>query len=173
MHVRQVLARHRGEPSRSLIFGFPIYFQMDQDVCTTVAKELSEHGTRWEMRRATPNLYRNIPAECGVYMFVFQSSLNLELENQVDFRPAWALYVGRAGSASSVQTLKERYRNAYGRYLGRNPEVLWNSNKPRSRNDLLAKYLTIYPLQYWYLIIRDRTKIEHSEERLIKLLNRH
>ena len=170
-HVRQVLAKYRANPSVGLSFELPIYFQMDQDVCQVLTDEVYKHGAQWEVRTATPNLYQQIPACCGIYMFLFQSNFKFELANQLAFSPAWILYIGRAGSANSKSTLKDRYKGEYCRYIGESPEVLWNDTIPRNRKELLAKYLTIYPLQYWYSIIEDRSKIEFIEDRLIKLLN--
>lgn len=168
--LRKVLARHREDPPPSLDFSLAIHHQLDQEFCTAVTEMLGENGASWEKLRATPTLWNQIPAECGLYMFVFESSLALEAEDTA-FRPAWVLYVGRAGSAESTRTLKDRYKEEYSKYVSGSAENLWASEYPRTRAQKLSKYLTMFPLQYWFATIQNRAAIPDLEDRLIKLLS--
>jgi len=169
--VRRTLAKYRENPAVGLNFTFPISWQMDEDACRAITDELKSHGTKWECRKAVPSLHNSIPAKTGIYMFSFHSKLSLDLASEDQFIPSWVLYIGRAGSKSSERTLKERYRSEYAKYVGGDLEELWSDAHPSCRADLMKRYLCIYPLQYWYSVVEDRTKIEYLEERMIRYLS--
>ena len=167
--VRDTLARHREDPPAGIPSVLPIHHQMDRQFCEVVTKDLAKYCTHWETRLATPTLWQQLPAECGVYMFVFASSLSIQLTSEA-FSPAWVLYVGRAGSANSTRTIKDRYKGEYCKFVGGDPEVLWKGAAPNRREDRLAYFLAIYPLKFWYATVADRDQIPMIEDRLIKLL---
>ncbi len=167
--VREVLARHREQPSVGLDITFPIYWQMDEDLGHAIEVELKAHGS-WECMRATPSLGDHIPAKTGLYMFVFRSHIELSLDGNSGHRPLWVLYVGRAGSHESTKTLRDRYKGEYAKYVGGDLEQLWGEGQPKGRVENLKRYLSIWPIEYWWLVIDDRSKIPHLEDRLIKLL---
>jgi hypothetical protein len=167
--VRTTLARHREDPPPGLSCLVPIHHQMDQDFCGAISSDLKKYSTAWESRRATPDLWKQLPAETGIYMFVFVSPLSL-LTTAEHYSPSWVLYVGRAGSATSQRTIKDRYKGEYCKYVGADPEILWADKGSSSRDERLAKYLAIYPLSFWYTTIAEREKIPHIEDCLIKLL---
>jgi hypothetical protein len=104
-------------------------------------------------------------------MFVYKTPVSFECANNASIYPRWVLYVGRAGNHERAGSLRQRYRDEYQRYLGGHPEVLWNVDKPTSRPDRLKKYLTIYPLEYWFCSIDDHKVIGNLEDRLIKLFS--
>ncbi len=108
----------------------PIHHQMDEDFCSVVTQDLKTNGAHWERRLATPTLWQQLPADTGLYMFVFASTLSLQLAGAASntFSPTWVLYVGRAGSPDSHRTIKDRYKGEYGKYVGADPEVLWNEH---------------------------------------------
>jgi hypothetical protein len=168
--VRETLARHREDPPPGMNLMLPIHHQMDQDFCGAVSNDLMRYCTAWEKRLATSDLWRQLPAQCGVYMFVFASTLVFRSESN-SFSPTWVIYVGRAGSATSNRTVRDRYYGEYCKYIGKNPEVLWHKTAPSTREERMARFLTIYPLQYWYTTIEDHEKIPSIEDRLIKLLS--
>ena len=147
----------------------PIHHQMDREFCDIVTKDLRDYCAHWETRLATPTLWQQLPASCGVYMFVFTSALAIQLTGQA-FSPTWVLYVGRAGSSTSTRTIKDRYKGEYCKYVGGDPEVLWKGPAPQRREERLAHYLAIYPLRFWYATVADRDRIPIIEDRLIKLL---
>lgn len=167
--VRQTLARHREDPPQGMGLTLPIHHQMDQDFCGAVSADLSKHCGAWEKRLATPDLWKQLPAESGVYMFVFASKLVFQTAT-ASFSPTWVLYVGRAGNATSNRTIRDRYQGEYCKYIGKDPEILWSTNAPTCREERMARFLTIYPLQYWFTTIADRSQIPNIEDRLIKLL---
>ncbi len=169
--VRDTLARHREQPSIGLDLTFPINWQLDVDLARMLSKDLRGAGTAWEVRRATPSLGDMVPAKCGLYMFVYRSHLDLAMAKGADHQPSWVLYVGRAGNAESARTLKDRYRGEYARYVSGDIEQLWSDEPVRGRAQMLQRYLCLWPLEYWFLVVEDRTKIVHLEDRLIKLLS--
>lgn len=167
--VRDVLARHREQPSIGLGLTFPINWQIDSDLGAALSKDLNASGATWEVRRATPSLGQSIPAKCGLYMFVYRSHLRMSLADGADHQSTWVLYVGRAGSAESNRTLKDRYKGEYSKYVGGDPEHLWSTEPVGNRAGMLKRYLSIWPLEYWFLVVEDRRTISHLEDRLIKL----
>lgn len=169
--VRRCLAKYRAGRVIGLGQEHPISFQMDADYCAVATEDLKKFGSEWEIRKATPTLWRQIPEKSGVYMFLFESTLTLHTANEVYFRPRVVLYVGRAGDDRSRKTLRDRYRYEYAKYIEGDVEALWSANQASTRSERLARYLTIYPLQYWYCIIEDHSKIAETEDALIKLLN--
>lgn len=169
--VRACLAKFRTGPIVGLVQEHPIGYQIDADYCSSITKELQKIGCKWETRRATPTLWRQIPNSSGVYLFLFESTLVLSTAQSSAFSPKLVLYVGRAGDDLSRRTLRERYKSEYSKYIGADIEGLWGKEEVRTRAERLARFLRIYPLQYWYCIIEDRSKIAEIESSLIKLLN--
>lgn len=167
--VRDALARHREQPSIGLDLTLPINWQIDSDLCMALGRDLEGVGGAWEVRRATPSLWQSIPSKCGIYMFVYRSHLKMSLADGNSHHATWILYVGRAGSSESARTLKERYRGEYGKYVGGDPENLWSSESLSGRAEMLRRYLSLWPLEYWFLVVEDRGTISHLEDRLIKL----
>jgi hypothetical protein len=167
--IRETLARHREQPSICLPLTFPISWQIDPDLGEMLSKDLHATGSAWEIRRATPGLWQSIPAKCGLYMFVYRSHLKLELDDSQKHQATWVLYVGRAGSPDSAGTLKDRYRSEYCKYIGGDPEQLWEIEPAIRRAANLKRYLSIWPTEYWFLVVNDRNVIAGLEDRLIKL----
>ncbi len=167
--VRETLARHRDQPAIALPLTFPINWQMDPDLGEMLSKDLSATGSTWEVRRATPSLWQMIPAKTGLYMFVYRSHLKLDLDDQQRHQATWVLYVGRAGSSDSERTIKDRYKSEYCKYVGGDPEQLWGDEAPSGRAAMLRRYLSMWPTEYWFLVVEDRSKIPELEDRLIKL----
>ena len=167
--VRTALARHREQPSIGLGMSLPINWQIDSDLSAALGKDLANTGASWEVRRATPSLWQTIPFKSGLYMFVYRSHLKMGLADGGFHQATWVLYVGRAGSSDSARTLKDRYRSEYCKYVGGDPENLWSEEPLTNRADVLRRYLSIWPLEYWFLVVEDRAGIPHLEDRLIKL----
>jgi hypothetical protein len=168
--IKQSLLSNKFSQPVCLDFELPLSFQLDNEYCKLLADEIKGINPYWEVRKATKTLWRTLPNDCGVYMFVFQSPLSMKAENS-EIRPQHVLYVGRAGDSNSQRTLKDRYKGEYSKYIGENPAVLWSDQPCKTRQERLKKYLTIHPLQYWFFSIDDRSKISQVEEKLIKILN--
>lgn len=169
--VRKTLSRNRTKPAIGLIQEIPISLQMDIDFCGAIEEEIGKHGEKWERRKATASLGEHIPAKNGIYMFVLESQLGFQSAVGGIFKPAWIIYIGRAGNEVSQRTLKDRYKGEYSKYIGGDPDILWSDSAVNSRAERLKKYLSIYPLWYWYCVVDDRTKICDIEDNLIKIFN--
>lgn len=169
--VKRHLALRRTSPVVGLSQEHPITYQMDADYCAAISDELRQYGGEWEVRKATPTLWKQIPEKCGVYLFLFESPLALKTAMGADFHPRVVLYVGRAGDQLSKKTLRDRYRYEYSKYVGGDLTLLWGEDRASNRAERLARYLTVYPLQYWFSTIEDNNRIAEVERSLIKLLN--
>ncbi len=169
--VKRHLALHRMSPPVGLNQDHPITYQMDVDFCSAISEQLKQCGAQWEVRKATPTLWKQIPEKCGVYLFLFESPLSLNTANGTEFHPKLVLYVGRAGDHESNKTLRDRYKAEYSKYVGGDLSQLWREERAANRSERLSRYLAIYPLQYWFCTIEDRSKIANVERTLIKLLN--
>jgi hypothetical protein len=83
----------------------------------------------------------------------------------------WVLYVGKAGTEEGKNdTIKHRYLNEYSNYLGKDASCLWDSHAPTDREQKLARYLTLRPMEYWFLSMGDVRDILILERKLIRLL---
>lgn len=169
--VKRQLALHRMSPPVGLNQDHPITYQMDEEFCEAISSQLKDCGGQWEIRKATPTLWKQIPEKCGVYLFLFESSLTLQTASGPDFHPRLVLYVGRAGDQLSRKTLRDRYKAEYSKYVGGDLAQLWGGDRAATRSERLSRYLAIYPLQYWFCTIEDHSKIADVERSLIKLLN--
>jgi hypothetical protein len=169
--VQEALARHRDQPSVLLDMSFPINWQLDQTLSEVLSTDLKLAGSSWEIMQATPTLWTQLPDKTGIYMFVYRSHIELQLQDGSLFTPKTVLYVGRAGNVNSKNTLRKRYKAGYVQYIDGSLEELWGHNGSRARADMLRRYLTLWPLQYWFLVIEDCTKIASIEDRLIKIFS--
>ena len=168
--IEECVARHRHERPPAINLNFPVFPNLDVAMCGVVTADLANVGTHWECSLAVKDLWQMLPAQSGLYMFVFRSPLELKMEAH-SHRPSWVLYVGRAGSESSTNTIKSRFREAYSKHLGGNPDELWSNETPPNREERLSRYLRIYPIEFWWLPVSDRSKIKMLEDHLIKLLD--
>jgi hypothetical protein len=105
-------------------------------------------------------------------MFVWRPEFTLRFAAPPEIeRLSWVLYVGKAGKqGGTTDTIKHRYIGEYSKYVGKDPSCLWDSNAPKDREDRLARYLTLRPLEYWFLIVEDLRDILILERKLIRLL---
>ncbi|RYZ90099.1 MAG: hypothetical protein EOP06_08345 [Proteobacteria bacterium] len=153
---------------------------MDNEECKGLATILHGTSLKWERKVATSTLWTMLPQERGLYMFVWCPELMFCCENRLDtsatdieyFR--WILYVGKAGvEDGKSDTLKDRYKNGYAKYVGNDPSLLWKSQPGENtkRDALLSRYLTLRPLEFWYLTLEDTYDILTLEKKLIKTLN--
>jgi hypothetical protein len=168
----RAIALHREDPSPSLPFALPIDKLMDDAHCRHIAEALKSLGGGWMSKKATKDLWRQLPEEPGLYMFVWTPCLSMTLERAPDnpHRFCWILYIGKTGDRGAM-TLRQRYRSGYAKYVERDPEALWDKQEPKGRAARLARYLRIQPLEYWYIVINDRPKIDQLEKRLVALLS--
>jgi hypothetical protein len=174
LRLRQCLELHRGSPSPTLRFEPPFDRLMDSQLCAALVSALASYGTPWTQKLATPELWQQIPAAHGLYMFVWRPPLRVSTaealpDTHVTF--PWVLYIGRAGNESGGGTLRDRYKREYMHYVAGDPEALWDAEMPQGREALLRRYLRLQPLEYWWSEVVERSRIVPLEKRLIELLN--
>ncbi len=164
--------RRHDAPIKPLVSVMALNDLLDAAFCREIARQLAEGGRRWEIHRATADLWQQIPDRPGLYMFVLCPNLTLrQAHPEKDVTIPQTLYVGRAGSASGSGTLRARYKSEYRNYVANDPDLLWEETADLDRKASLRKYLNVAPLQYWYLEVENRNYIRGLEAALIKLLN--
>ena len=164
--------RRHDTPIKPLLSAMAFNDLLDAALCKEISQQLAEGDRRWEIHRATSDLWQQIPDRPGLYMFVFAPLLFLrQAHPEREVTIPQTLYVGRAGSASGSGTLRARYKTEYRNYVACDPERLWEENPDADRKATLRKYLNVSPLQYWYLEVENRDYIKGLESALIKLLN--
>jgi len=169
--ISQLLAFHREGPNMGLEIFIPLNYQMDLEFCDATSSALAKSGGAWEVKKATPDLWRQLPKEGGLYMFVFESALSLSLASETTVPARAILYIGKAGGQDGQGTLRDRYRKEYSNYIGKDPGVLWNGVHPTNRKARLERYLTIFPLQYWFIVLNNLEEVKKLEGNLIKIFN--
>lgn len=141
--------------------------------CEAISKLLREGGARWECAPATRTLGDSLPAERGLYMFVWCPPLTLEMESpRSKYRPSWVLYVGKAGvEGGTHDTIQQRYVSEYSKYVGSDPNCLWDKPTTDDRHARLGRYLSLRPLEHWFLPLKNPKEITHLERSLIRIFN--
>jgi hypothetical protein len=170
--LNKALERHRDDDPPRLDFSVPLDRLMDAAHCRTLEDDIQQVAADgWEVVKATPTAWRMIPASPGLYMFVWQPAFELHVATAPSGRITfpWVLYVGKAGDGINRNTLKSRYKDEYASLVGADPEVLWSTRPPTSRQARLTRFLSIVPLQFWYCAIEDGSAIHALEKRLFTL----
>jgi hypothetical protein len=81
------------------------------------------------------------------------------------------LYIGKAGiEDGKFDTIKSRYSSEYSKYVGGDIGCLWDDKPAIEREQKLARYLTLRPLEYWFLPIPTTKDIPLLERKLVRLL---
>ncbi len=177
---KRILIKFRDEEPHSLYFEPRLDRLMDSEECQGFSTVLHESGRRWERRPATATLATMLPDERGIYMFVWCPALSLLCDEGSDSKAPraerfrYVLYVGKAGvEEGKTDTLKERFKSGYAKYIGNDPSPLWTERVPDDpkREQLLSRYLALRPLEFWYIILKDMKEIQTFEKKLIKTLN--
>ncbi|MCG3773405.1 MAG: hypothetical protein JW395_0212 [Nitrospira sp.] len=152
----------------------PLEFQpglerlIDSDHCRQLSGNFSRHG-KWEKKIAAESIAGQIPAERGLYMFVWTPEFAFTFEGY-SRQPSWILYVGKAGVEEGTNdTLRHRFSSEYRRFVGGDPRILWEPSPPQDRRARLEKYLTLRPLEYWFLIVPNICEIMALEKKLLKM----
>jgi len=177
---RRAISRFRDTPASGLFFAPALEKFLDESVVRDIQEEFRGNGLKWERLNATPALASQLPRLRGIYMFVWTPGPVFEFASGSHrHHTAWILYIGKAGvEGGASDTFQDRYRHAYQRYVGGDPSVVWDGELPGAgREDRLKRYLTLRPLQYWYLPLTDVGYIPILERRLVQLfrppLNTH
>jgi hypothetical protein len=172
----QTVALHKSDATPYVSVALPINSLGDSVLCCAVSAWLRKDGRHWERRVATSILWQQLPDTAGLYMFLWLPDLELSVAEGTASR-IWklpcVLYVGEAGAGESNNTLRNRYKDEYAKYVEGDPEQLW-SKAPSGRvprKELLQRYLTLFPLEYWFLEVDDPAKVGPLERRLLQMLN--
>jgi hypothetical protein len=165
--------RYRDADSPVLGVEWALLRLLDKVGCEQLRKDLRSDGQPWEMMMATERAWEAIPDEPGLYAFVWRPWFAFDLANsRRDLHQV--LYVGKAGVDDSQKRtaggLRQRYRS-YVKHLRSQPDALWSRTEPRTRTQLLDRYLCLQPLEYWYTVIPSYEQVPALEDRLIKMLN--
>lgn len=169
--LRRAVQLHHDATWASLTFRPSLVRLLDDTHCQAISDALRDLGTAWEIRRAVPDLYLQLPDTSGLYMFVWRPMFQLKCARDSgthDF--PWVLYVGQAGGGSSNATLRERYRGGYSQALMGDPNNLFSSQTPSNRDERIRRYLRVRPLEFWWTEITDVRKMVQLEKRLIGML---
>lgn len=175
MNLKSQLLLHAGETAHPIRFAYAPCQLSNKEYCDTLRESLSKaFDSKWECKRATPNLHETLPNIPGLYMFVWAPEFYFAFDNY-DRRLYHILYIGKTGSEGS-ETIKTRYQKGYSKLVGSNPESLWNSSEDKNREARLTRCLNLNEVQYWYLPFsgdpkNTRSAISDYEKRLIVLLS--
>ena len=177
---RRVISRYRGEPATALSFSPALEKLLDETLVADIQRDFRENAFKWERRNATASLASQLPRNRGIYMFVWTPGPVFEFDTgSNDHHTAWVLYIGKAGvEGGAADTFQDRYRQAYQRHVGGDPALLWRDEVVEVvRENRLKRFLSLRPLQYWYLAVQDVSYIPVLEKRLIQIfrppLNSH
>ncbi|WP_405848588.1 hypothetical protein OG211_14805 [Streptomyces niveus] len=146
---------------------------LDAESCEQLAEDLVEFASPWEIHRATEDLAPALPDEPGLYMFVWRPAFQFNVGSKsLHGSFPQLLYIGQAGASHTDygNTIRQRYKD-YRRFLRGNPESLWTETEPTNRDQRLARYLPLQPMEFWCSTVKERNRIEGLEKRLIRLYN--
>jgi hypothetical protein len=174
MDLEDALIRYQYDDAPPLSFHFLPDRLVNKQYCSDLARIiLQECNGKWEKLSATQNLYSSIPDKPGLYMFVWKICFPFEFDSATTF-VRLILYIGKAGEADGKGTIRSRYKTEYSRIVSSDAEKLWTSVDMSTRSGRLQKFLNLYELEYWFLVMDNCTemsKIGILEDKLIKLFN--
>lgn len=165
------VALNRESDFTPITFQPPLIPLLDLARCRAWEEELKKRATKWEVRQATVDLWRQIPDVPGLYMFVWKPPLHFQMEGFAKPHAfSWVLYLGLAGAGSSKNTLKYRYKKEYSNYLNGNPTNIFAKATSGGRTELFKRWLLLRPLEYWWAEVSDTDQLIELEKQMIKLL---
>lgn len=163
---------HRDEHTIPLAFRPCIEKLIDSEHCRQIDQFMRNPEMKWERRTAIETLHTTLPPQKGVYMFVWRPEIEFHFDPQEVERISWILYIGKAGiDGGTDDTIKDRYQTEYSKYVGKDASCLWSDTCASTREEKLSRYLTLRPLEYWFLPL-DRFAVREialMEKQLIRL----
>ena len=174
---RNVIEGHQDNLAISLDTALNLPWLLSHVRCDALIREIQAVGSHWECFPANRELADHLPNLPGVYLFVWRPKIEFDFGAHAKReRLMYPLYVGKAGiQGGTFDTIRNRFRQDYQRFMQKSPAVLWDTtNPPRSREDRLRCFLSLRPLEYWYLPVEDRSlveRVESIERRLLALLS--
>jgi hypothetical protein len=166
------LTRHQESLANSLHL-YPSLSLMDSNNLERFNGILCSSGYKWERKVAVNSIGDSIPDERGIYMFVWCPILKFQFCDPSDHvkQLYFPIYIGKAGTENGTKdTLKHRFLREYKNYVGNDPINLLSSEHQNDRKERLEKFLSVRPLEYWYLVIPNLNDISYLESKLIRLL---
>lgn len=164
------LLKFKEEPASLLHFAPCIERLIDDEYCLNLSNSLCLEESCWERHKAVAGLGPSLPNEPGLYMFVWNPKFSVRFTSEQSASFRWVLYVGKAGEEGGSGSIKNRYLTEYSKYVGKDASQLWETKEATKREEKLARYLTLRPLEFWYLTMGNVQEIARLEHRLIKLL---
>ena len=170
--LKQLLQERRDEEACNLHFNPRLDLLMNSDYCNSLNNLIHRQGAIWERMLATPALGAMLPNEPGIYMFVWKPVLSLRfIASPESEQFTWVLYIGKSGTeGSTTATIRQRYLGEYNKYVGKNAVCLWDVADPQNREEKLSRFLTLRPLEFWYLTMNNASEILRLETKLIRVL---
>ena len=170
-----LVARHRDAPSPTLNIQWALLRLLDEVGSQQLHGDLRAAGQPWEILGATEHAWEMVPEMPGLYLFVWRPWFSFDVaEGRRPGELMQVLYVGKAGADDrgqrSTGDLRQRYRS-YLKHLRGDPDELWVPDEPRTRLQLLDRYLKLRPLEFWYTVVADHRHVPLLEDRLMKMLN--
>ena len=172
--LQSAISFHKGEASPLLELHLKLADLSDDTHCRTVAERLRQTcSAGWEVlqipsgQSAAPGL----PRDPGLYMFVWHPTFLLDMAAGGTHRFMHVLYVGVAGPRGSRGTIRSRFEGEYVKYIDGNPDALWSNAPCDDRVSRLSRYLTLRPLELWYICADEVDGLSGLESRLINILN--
>ena len=168
--IEKALGRHRAEDHLPISIDMPLTYQLDLTFSAAIMNDLNYECSPWVRAIATKQLTKSLPEKPGLYVFAFGPNMEIQFETGQNHRPLTVLYIGQAGADGG--NLRQRYAGEYQKYVGEDPAILWKEfdGLPK-RTDLLKRYLTIYPLEFWYTTSTSVSALLDLEKRMVHLLN--
>lgn len=164
------IALNRDSDIHAPDFRLPLIPPIDEPHCSAWERQLKKLATEWEVRAATPELWNQIPAAAGIYMFVWKIPVGFAVSGKGVHYFRYLLYCGQAGAGDSRNTLRDRYKTEYSKYLQGDPADLFEKTAPTGRKEWLSRWLLLHPLEYWWAEVADKSKVGDLEKELIRIL---
>ena len=168
--LSDVISLNRDSKKHVPEFRFPLVPTLDAAHCSVWERHLGEVASHWEQRKATPELWNQIPETSGLYMFVWKVPVGFDVEGKGMQYFRCLLYCGQAGANESSGTLRKRYKTEYSKYLKGDPSQLFATSTPSGRKEELSRWLLLEPLEYWWAEVSDKSQLAALEKELIRIL---
>jgi hypothetical protein len=178
--LQDELERRRYDDTLTIQFYLPIERQLDKGQAVTFA-DLSKLFSAWERYSANSSLIRILPDCPGLYMFVWSPDAPFKMSttegSEIEKPFNNILYVGLAETS-----IKDRFQEYLSILKRKRPQNLFEVSDS-TRAGRFQKYLSIYPLQFWWTSLQskrhlgsekliERVKLlKNIEERVIKFFN--
>lgn len=171
--LSDLISLNAGGVGRQLPLKLPIGLLLDTDRCRLMQRLIADAASdgAWEVLPAASTSQASVPDLPGVYMFVWCPPLTLTRSSpHSNQQLRYVLYVGKAGGPEYKNTLRQRFKT-YIKYFSSNPELLFSNDPLPSREARMRCYLSLEPLEYWFLACESTDTIRDIEARLQALLN--